>query len=68
MLAPSIVVLICLAYFIAFGVGIILAPGHFLFKAGLLGVPAGLILAMLYVLYKRYTEIKGGFEDDLDDY
>jgi hypothetical protein len=46
----------------------LMTPAGFLFKLLMCGIPAAGIAALLYVLYQRYTEIKGGNEDDLDNY
>ena len=68
MVAPSIVTLLFSIYFLTFGIGVILTPANLAFKLAMAGIPGGIILTQLYVLYQRYTEIKGGFEDDLDNY
>lgn len=68
MIAPSIIIFLLIAYLAVFGIGVLMTPAGFLFKLLMCGVPVAGIAAMLYVLYQRYTEIKGGNEDDLDNY
>ncbi|MPM29361.1 hypothetical protein SDC9_75901 [bioreactor metagenome] len=68
MVAPCIIIILLSAYLAVFGIGILMTPAGFLFKLLMCGVPAAGIAALLYVLYQRYTEIKGGNEDDLDNY
>ncbi|HWP79142.1 MAG TPA: hypothetical protein VN446_00720 [Candidatus Acidoferrum sp.] len=68
MAAPCIVIFLLSTYLAVFGISILLTPAGLLFKLMMCGIPAAIIAAMLYVLYQRYTEIKGGNEDDLDNY
>jgi len=68
MVAPCIIIFLLSAYLAVFGIGILMTPAGFFFKLMMCGIPAAGIAAMLYVLYQRYTEIKGGNEDDLDNY
>lgn len=72
LLPPIIITVILLAVTIYHGIGIfkILTSHKLLGTSSILGfiVVSCLLVAMIYVLFQRINEIKGGEEDDFDKY
>ncbi|MCI9463944.1 MAG: hypothetical protein HFI48_08665 [Lachnospiraceae bacterium] len=69
MIAPIIVTIIILSYYIGIAVFLMAVPGVPVIARGLLiVVPLILSAVMFGVLISRIREIKGGEEDDLSQY
>lgn len=68
MVAPLVVTVIILFYFIIYFALIISTVNSLFFKILLAAIPALLGAAMIYVCVQRIREIKGGEEDDLSKY
>ncbi len=68
LVAPLVVTVLLCMYFAFWGFALIFTPSNILFKVLACGIPACLIVVSLYNLIHRYNELKGGIEDDLDNY
>ncbi len=70
MIAPVIITVLLLLYFVAFGaLWMALEDGMPLIVTIMgLSIPAICIVASVYVLIERIKEIRSGVEDDLDKY
>ena len=68
MIAPIIITIIFLVYMVGYGVAMMVASKYSPLCL-LLVIPAAMLAAgMVCVLISRIREIKGGEEDDLDNY
>lgn len=70
MIAPVVITVVLLLYFIAFGsIWISMGEGISPIVTAMgLCIPAICIFASVYVLIERIKEIRSGVEDDLDKY
>ena len=69
MVAPVIITIIIVAYFLTVAVGMyFIQDAPFVLKALLILIPLALAGMMIGTLYSRIKEIKGGEEDDLSKY
>nr|WP_252722084.1 hypothetical protein [Treponema socranskii] len=68
MIAPTVIVFLILAYYIAFGVFFVKFAAPLILKLIGIIVPAALSAAFIWLLVQRIKEIKGGEEDDLGKY
>ncbi len=69
MIAPVIITIIIVAYFLTVAVGLyFVEDAPLALKAVLILVPLALAGMMIGALYSRIKEIKGGEEDDLSKY
>lgn len=68
MIAPIIIAILTIIYYLFFFISFISAPMPILVKVLLGIIPLGLICAMIAVVVSRIREIKGGEEDDLSKY
>ena len=69
MVAPIIITIIVLVYWLAYVAAILLIPGAFVFVKVLFAIlGVGFSVGMILVLISRIREIKGGKEDDLSNY
>ncbi len=68
MIAPIVVGVICIIYYVFFFVLILAIPMPLVVKLLLGVIPLALIGAMIAVVCSRIKEIKGGEEDDLSQY
>lgn len=70
MIAPVIITVILLLYFVAFGALLVAIGEEMPLIVTIMGlsVPAICIVASVYVLIERIKEIRSGVEDDLDKY
>ena len=68
MIAPIVITVLVILYFIAYFGFLIYQIENFLLKLLLGIIPALLAAVMIYVCIQRIKEIKGGEEDDLGQY
>lgn len=68
MVAPIVITVVMILYYIGFFAVCVWAPMPFLFKIFLGLIPLLLVGVCIYVLRERIEEIRSGEEDDLSQY
>jgi len=68
MVAPILIVVFIILYYIIVGIALILFDAPGLVKVIILGISSIVAIIFIFVLIERIKEIKGGEEDDLGKY